>query len=439
MRRRCGSLTALRAACFYGFLGLPGIAQTQPTPPEDPLFEPMLKKPADFDAAAQYAVSTAKAGDLEASIGALERLLFFNPQLARVRFEIGALYFRLGSFEMARGYFETAQNSADATDELKQRAQEYILVIDQKLQPDQWAGFLQTGFRYQTNATFGPNQQSLLGATRPINSQFLPRSDGNWFGFFNLNYAHDFGTQNGDLFEASLSAYDAQQFTATAVDTGALDFRAGPRFGLPLESLSGVSIKPYAALSGATLADAAYVGSFGGGVTARFTLAGVAFDPYVEVRRANYRNSTLYPFASELDGRLIEVGLPAWGQITSGIRWQARFAYSGDDCAVPWYSYDRYAFDFWLPLSIPSLWRGPSWTLTPSFGVAPWLYRQPDPVADPFKTERDVEWRVGLGLDVPIEGRFGIGLQVQYRTLISNIPGNTVKDFSTTIGPTISF
>ncbi|HUB63858.1 MAG TPA: tetratricopeptide repeat protein, partial [Methylocella sp.] len=69
----------------------------------------------------------------------------------------------------------------------------------------------------------------------------------------------------------------------------------------------------------------------------------------------------------------------------------------------------------------------------------PWLYRQADPVIDPFTTEHDFEWRVGVGVDIPIKERFGLGLQVQYRVLDSNIPGNTVKDFSVSMGPTVSF
>src|SRR4051794_34603931 len=47
-------------------------------------------------------------GDYEAAIGALERLLFYNPDLARVRYELGSLYYRLGSYEMAARYFKEA-------------------------------------------------------------------------------------------------------------------------------------------------------------------------------------------------------------------------------------------------------------------------------------------------------------------------------------------
>jgi hypothetical protein len=415
-------------------------AQTVPEPfGEDILFRTMLSGPSNLGSTLQYAVRTGQRGDLEASIGALERLLFFNPNLSRVRFELGTLYWRLGSYEMAKGYFKTAQASPDATTEMKQRAQEFLDVIDQRLQPDQWSGYAQTGLRYQTNASIGPGQQSLIGATRPINSPFIPQSDWNWFGAFGASYVHDFGNQRGDVFEATFIGYDAQQFRVSAVDTGFLDVHAGPRFGIFQDILNGASIKPYFGATGVMLADAPYLGSVGGGVTMHVNWANVAFDPYVELRRSNYHNSDLYPLASGLNGTLATYAMQAAGPILNSVRWQAKLAFNHGNDAFPWYSYDRYAFDIWLPLTIPSLWGGRSWVLTPSFGVAKWLYREPDPTVNPFTTERDLEWRAGVGLDVFIRDRFGLGVQVQYRAFNSNIPTNTVKDLAVTIGPTVRF
>lgn len=232
--RQTASLTAAIAILGIGILsGARAHAQTLPGPlAGDPLFQTMLNSPANLDTTLSYAMSSKQGGDLEASIGAFERLLFFNPGLSKVRFELGMLYFRLGSYEMARGYFQSAQSSADATPDMVQKAQEYLDTIEKKLQPDQWSGYAQTGFRYQSNASFGPTQQTLFGATRPINSPFAPQADWNWFAAAGINYVHDFENQNGDVFEANLIGYDAQQFKVTAVDTGFLDFRAGPRFGI---------------------------------------------------------------------------------------------------------------------------------------------------------------------------------------------------------------
>jgi tetratricopeptide (TPR) repeat protein len=438
--RRMATLTAVVAAAgLSAFAASPALAQTASDAVTDnALFQTMLNRPADLNSAVKYAANAKRAGDSEASIGALERLLFYNPGLLDVRYELGTLYFHLGSYEMARGYFETVLDSAKTTPEMKARVQEFLDAIEKRLQPDQWSGFAQTGLRYQTNASYGPSQQA-LGATQPINRAFAAQPDWNWFAIGALNYVHDFGVQSGDVFEASLLGYDAQQFHDTAVDTGFLDFRFGPRFGILQDTLNGASIKPYAVVTGATFAGSPYLGSAGGGVTMHFSWAQVALDPYVEVRHQGYRNSDLYPLASGLDGTLATAALQAGGLINEGVRWQAKLVYNYSSAASPWFGYNRIGLDLWFPVLVNSPWGGRNWTMTPSFGIAPWLYQQANPTSYPNITEHDLEWRVGVGVDIPIRDSFGLGVQFQYRAINSNIPGNTVNNFSVSMGPTVSF
>ncbi len=63
----------------------------------DLLFKRMLVRPNDLEATFRYSEIETKLGDYEAAIGALERMLFYNPNLPRVKFELGLLYFRLQS------------------------------------------------------------------------------------------------------------------------------------------------------------------------------------------------------------------------------------------------------------------------------------------------------------------------------------------------------
>src|SRR5262249_24884426 len=89
-----------------------GFAQTAGTKSlkseQQALFARMLKEPANLDVAFHYAEVSTKLNDFEAAIGSLERMLFFNPNLSRVKLELGVVYFRLGSYEMAKTYFTNA-------------------------------------------------------------------------------------------------------------------------------------------------------------------------------------------------------------------------------------------------------------------------------------------------------------------------------------------
>jgi hypothetical protein len=425
------------------WLVLSGISASAQTPSSlagnlDPLFQGILARPSDLNNTLQYA-ALAPDGDVESAISTYEQLLFYNPTLSRVRFELGVLYFRLGSYEMARGYFQSALQMRDISPELQERAEDLIAVINKKLQPDQFSGFAQTGLRYQTNAGAGPGPQGVLASGRTFDSSFFSQGDWNWFGAFGLNYTHDFENQRGDTFEASLLGYDAQQFTLHQFDIGLLEFRAGPRFGILPASEGGLSIKPYAIATGALLADAPYYGGAGGGITVHANVGNVALDPYVEIVQQSFRNSTLYPLAGGLSGTLSTYALQGSGPIYSGLSWLSRVIYAHANDAFNPYSYDSYAVDVWLPWNFSFAGDSRTWTLTPSAGVSDWLYNAPDPTIDPLTTPHSFEWRVGLGLDVPVWRQLTLGMLVQYRADISNVSAFSMHDLAVTAGPTLKF
>ena len=134
----------------------------------DPLFQRVLTNPSDLNNELKYAFDVTQSGDIESAISAHERLLFYNPSLSRVRFDLGILYYRLGSYEMARGYFQSALAMRDISAEMRQKAEQFIAAIDKKLLPDQFSGFAQTGIRYQTNASAGRGPAGAAGVKSDI-------------------------------------------------------------------------------------------------------------------------------------------------------------------------------------------------------------------------------------------------------------------------------
>jgi tetratricopeptide (TPR) repeat protein len=81
-----------------------GQDRAQLTAEQDKLFQQMLREPGNLDVAFAYASVSARLGDNEAAVTALERMLLFNPNLPRIDLELGALYFRMGSFDLAGDY-----------------------------------------------------------------------------------------------------------------------------------------------------------------------------------------------------------------------------------------------------------------------------------------------------------------------------------------------
>jgi hypothetical protein len=205
---------------------------------------------------------------------------------------------------------------------------------------------------------------------------------------------------------------------------------------------ASLTVKPYVVVTGATLPDAAYMGGIGGGLTLHATVANVSLDPYGEVVQQSFRNSSFYPLASGLSGTLSTVGLQASGPIASGMAWQSRLAYARASDQFAFDSYKSFAADVWLPWAFywPTPWAGSSrWTIIPTAGVTTWNYDAPDPFIAPFTTAHTTEWRVGLGIEVPIWRKLVLGSLLQYRNATSNVAAFSYRDLAISAGPLIRF
>ena len=56
-------------------------------PDYEALFRQVLRDPSNLDLSFRFAEAATRRGDYEAAIGALERIVFYNPNLPRVRLE----------------------------------------------------------------------------------------------------------------------------------------------------------------------------------------------------------------------------------------------------------------------------------------------------------------------------------------------------------------
>jgi tetratricopeptide (TPR) repeat protein len=108
------------------------LAQAPPAAPGelerqyDASFQEMLRQPANLDVLFKFATLASQTGDLEGAISALERMLLINPDLPRVRLELGVLYYRLGSYEVARTYLETGLKSPTLPPEVHSWAEQLM-------------------------------------------------------------------------------------------------------------------------------------------------------------------------------------------------------------------------------------------------------------------------------------------------------------------------
>lgn len=92
-------------------------------------FQQMLQDPSDIDVTLRYAELARDLGDYEAAIPPLERILMFNPELHKIKLELGIMYYKLKSYEMAEAYFQKALESEKASADVKAKSQQYLDAI----------------------------------------------------------------------------------------------------------------------------------------------------------------------------------------------------------------------------------------------------------------------------------------------------------------------
>lgn len=408
----------------------------------DILFAATVADPANVDTSFRYAEVATKLGDFEAAIGALERIIFYNPNLPRVRLELGVLYFRLGSYEMARSYFESAIAGDGTPIEVKSRVAGFLSEIDRRLQTTQFSFSGQAGLRYQSNANAGPNSTSVraLGFDATLNKEFARRPDWNGFAVGGFRYVYDFGNQRGDVFEAQANVYGSRQFKIDRLNTAAIEASVGPRLAIAPDALPGWSVKPYAIGSVATLADRAFLAAPGVGVTVAIPTDFALFEPGYEWRHRSFRNSTIYPTARDQRGAFHVAFLNVSGALLPELRWFGRLSHTRADAHERYAAYDTNAIDVGLLYDFAAPFTSvKKWTASATFGLSQSDYRAPHIVVDPVERRKDKEWRIGLGVDAPIWEHAGFAVNATYTNVSSSLPNYRTRNFSLSLGPTVRF
>lgn len=409
------------------------------------LLERTIRDPLDFEAAYDYVDVSVRLRDTEAAIGTLERLINYNPRLARARYELGSLYFQMGSFDAAAHYLRTANDSPTLDPAVRARVEALYPEALKQQDQSRWSVFLQGGLRYQTNASFIPagGVLRLGGQDFLLTPQARRRGDGSAFGLAQIGNDYDLQNQRGDVLETRAVVFGSKQFRAGEYDFGYVEASFGPRFGLP-ELMQGASIKPYVVGQTAFLGGerAPYLSSAGAGVTMRLPVApGLTLEPGIEGRFLDV-NSGDGPGASAFgSGGLIAGYLTASANLAPDIDLEARVIGVRSDANRTSQNFARggAALAVSFQFAPPSDLIARKWRLSPFVSGAYTAFDRSNPGIDPFRARNDREANVGLILDAPLNAVLGLSALVQYDRVDSNLPNYRQRGFTVLGGPTARF
>jgi hypothetical protein len=409
------------------------------------LFTEVLRQPTNLDLAFKFAAVAARLGNYEAAISTLERMLLLNRDLPRVKLELGVLYFRIGSYSIARTYFEEAIADPKTPDQVKKNVGLYLAQIDKRTARNHFAGSITAGFRYQTNANVGPSSNQVLafGVPAILNSTFVSEPDWNPFLSTYMTDSYDLYADRSVTWESTLQGYYAYQLTVHNLNLGFAEVTTGPRFLLTHQQGSELSLHPFAVANVVSLGTSLDFSTFGAGVELdkAFDNDRLLLGAGYTYRYQTFENSAQLPTNSLFTGPVNILGLTSSYQLTDTIQ-IGLTGYASDQSAQADFNSN---WQYSLAAGISKQYAAP-------FGLTqfPWVanlslrgiwtdYQAADPTVDPNTVREDRELDVTVGNNFGMTQDLSLLLQAQYTDHNSNIPNYRFTDTSVIMGATWSF
>ncbi|MDC0902650.1 tetratricopeptide repeat protein, partial [Gammaproteobacteria bacterium] len=120
------------------------------------VFEQLFEDPTNLSLLFEYANLSILVGDLEAAIGVFDQMLVYDPELPRIRLELGVLYFRLGAYALAKTYLESV-GKFDPPFEVQARVDDLLKSIEAANEIYAWQQNISLGWKHTTNGNSGIN------------------------------------------------------------------------------------------------------------------------------------------------------------------------------------------------------------------------------------------------------------------------------------------
>jgi hypothetical protein len=406
------------------------------------LFTRMMAAPADVDVALQYAAISALEGDLEGAVSTLERLLIFAPHVARLNFELGVLYYKLGAFDAATGYFNAAIASGDATADIKAQSAAYIAAAAHNTAADITTASAMLGARYQSNANGGVASGivHLNGIEFTLNNAAMADPDANAFASFSGHLSHDLASQ-GDKFDADLALYASLYDKHYELNTAAGEVDFGPVFNLERFSLAHTRQQFYGILGAVSLKGDPYLHTAGIGTVVIHNFdPGTQGDVRLEYRYEDYQNSDFRPSVSDMTGgrtrlsgdlrRQINDRVIAYGQLFG----ERKDAAAGDQ--ANWQIGGLVGTTIRINPPVANA-AGP-WSLDVQLGLESRNYDAPDPMISTSPRHDDEIFAQGA-LTVPLAPSWAAVGTLGYRKVSSSYDLYSYDDVSTSLAIMKSF
>jgi len=402
---------------------LPCHAQEAAKPAEvEQAFQDLLADLSNPEKSYRYAQLAVQAGDIRGAIASLERLLRLNPNLDNIRLELGVLYYRLGSTDLALSYMRQAVKSPDIPPEIKHRAEEYIATAERQASPERFSGSLSLLGRYDTNVNLGPSSANIAGGT--LNPEATAHSDFSVVLAGSAQYLRDLGLQDYSRLEVNGTAYVQRYKEQDDFNIGLAQLDIGPGMQVGDIDSRPIFLRPYATGLYLGLGDESYLSQFGGGLTVTLPVsADFAIHLNGEGSFLKFYNSDFRPTATDQTGPEARGVVTLTYAIAQNQQIELIGGYVRDDAEKSFEAHDdrRIMLSYSIGLESPIRNVKQPWLVTLGTAYFNLDYDSPDPHLPGTPSRHDDRFQVSLTTAFPISDSWAIIAAVGYTRNNSNV------------------
>lgn len=410
-------------------------------------FAAMFEAPDDVDLMFQYAVTSIRLQDYEAAITTLERILIYNPNLPRVKVELGASYFRIGSYPVAKFYFDEVLSDDTASPDMKERVQKFLDEINKRTRKSYVTGRVGFDTIFTTNANFGPEDRNILFLNVPVvltGPDATSQTDAGLALVGQVSHIYDLSNATGDVWRSDLAASFTRYADTPSGATDVAIFRTGPRLSLD-DDRYGPKIRPYIELSHVRFAQDPLQSTIGGGFELTNTID-QSMSLFSDLRIA-WRDSHIKTALVDLNGDVIDQdGLSVRANAGVNYFYDKNFTlrgfvlaeYTGAESNQE-QSYEfglggtgAYRYDSGLAMA------SRDWLISAGARA---VYRrfEDESIFQPTKEREDLDLRLHIGHTAYLQDDLSVTAQAEYFVRESNVRNFDLENFTAKLGLRYSF
>ena len=197
------------------------------------IFAELIEDPTNLDFLFKYANLSILLGDLEAAISVFEQMLIYEPDLPRIRLELGVLYFRLNAYPSAKLYLNSVKKY-DAPEEVLKKVDSFLDSIVEAERDFVHQHVLSMGLTRSSNANSGIDDDiiEIAGFALEVPDSSKPQNDLTRNIRYTYTLNQDLNHPRGDKVNYLIALTDQRLETFSQFDTSSIVTSATRTFNL---------------------------------------------------------------------------------------------------------------------------------------------------------------------------------------------------------------